>query len=348
VRLALLTPVYWPEVRRGTERFAHDVGAGLARRGHSVRLVTSHRGRTTTTNEDGIEVVRVPRVPDGRLRRRLYEDHLTHVPLAARALRGEPLAHALFHTDAQAARLAKVPYVYSFMGVPHRRGLANRRGRLKLVRQAIAGARETVVLSEAARRAAERWLAVSPRVIHPGVDLDAFTPGGERAEVFTIVCPAALDAPHKRAGLLLDAFARVRRERPGARLVLDRRAAAPAGPLGASGTPPGVELRDLDDHAALLAAYREAHVCALASEGEAFGLVLVEALACGTPAVASGDAGGAEVTDTTFDGDDPQALARAILEAADDDAAACRARAERFGIEQCVRAHEALYREALR
>jgi glycosyltransferase involved in cell wall biosynthesis len=339
LRVALLTPVYWPEVRRGTERFAHDVGAGLARRGHTVRLVTSHRGRSTTTTEDGIEVVRVPRLPDDRLRRRLYEDHLTHVPFAARAIRGEPLAHALFHTDARAARLAHVPYVYSFMGVPHRRGLANRRGRLKLVRDAIDGARATVVLSDAARRASERWLGVSPRVIHPGVDLDAFTPGGERAEAFTVVCPAALDAPHKRAGLLLEAFAHVRRRHPSARLVLDRRTGIAAD---------GVDLRDLDDHDALLAAYREAHVCALASEGEAFGLVLVEALACGTPAVASGDAAGPEITDTTFDGDDPKALARAILEAADADPKACRARAEPFDVEHCVSAHEALYRQALR
>ena len=34
----------------------------------------------------------------------------------------------------------------------------------------------------------------------------------------------------------------------------------------------------------------EAHVTALASEGEAFGLVLVESLACGTPAVGASEA----------------------------------------------------------
>ncbi|HEV2813062.1 MAG TPA: glycosyltransferase family 4 protein [Solirubrobacteraceae bacterium] len=343
MRLALLTPAYWPEVRRGTERFAHDLGAGLAARGHEVRLVTSHRGRRTAAREDGMEVVRVPRLLDGRLRRRLYEDHLTHVPFTAYEVRDEPLAHALFHTDAAAARMAGVPYVYSFMGVPHRKALANRRGRAELVRRAIAGAHATVALSEAAARGFERWLGISPHVIHPGVDLAAFTPGGDRAEDFTIVCPAALDAPHKRAGLLLEAFARVRTERPRARLVLDARAATAVGPL-----PAGVELRDLDDHTALLAAYREAHVCALASEGEAFGLVLVEALACGTPAVASDDAAGPEITGTTFAGDDPQALATAILDAASEDPRACRERAERFSLDRFVDAYEALYREALR
>jgi glycosyltransferase involved in cell wall biosynthesis len=348
VRIALLQPTYWPEVRRGSERFAHDLGKGLAERGHAVRLLTSHRGRTTRSAEDGIVVVRHPRLPDGRLRRRLYEDHLTHLPFAYASLRtrGDDVAHALFHTDALAARRAGAPYVYSFMGVPHRRGLANRRRRAEMVLAAAGGARATVVLSEAARRAARRWLGIDARVVHPGVDLDAFTPGGERAEELTIVCPAALDAPHKRAGLLLAAFAEVRRRHPRARLVLDRRSGAA---IALSGPLAGVELRDLDDHAALLAAYREAHVCALASQGEAFGLVLAEALACGTPAVASADGGGAEVAGTTFDGDDPRALAAAILDAAANaDPQACRARAERFSLDRCVAAHEALYREALR
>lgn len=341
MRIAVLHPTYWPEVRRGSERFAHDLGEGLAQRGHAVRLLTSHAGRATRTAEDGIVVVRHPRLPTGRLRRRLHEDHLGHLPFTYASLRTrrDDVAHALFHTDALAALRAGVPYVYSFMGVPHRRGLANRRRRAEMVLAAAGGARVTVVLSDAARRAAERWLGVEARVIHPGVDLDAFTPGGERAEAFTVVCPAALDAPHKRAGLLLDAFALVRRERPGARLVLDRRSGVAA---------PGVELRDLDDHGALVAAYREAHVCALASEGEAFGLVLVEALACGTPAVASDDAAGPEITATTFGGDDPRALAAAILDAREQDPGDCRARAERFSIGACVAAHEALYREALR
>ena len=341
MRIALLHPTYWPEVRRGSERLAHDLGAGLAARGHRVRLLTSHDARLSRTTEDGMEVARHPRLPSGRLRRRLYEDHLTHLLFTTVDLvtRDDEIAHALFHADAQAARMAELPYVYTFAGVPHRKGLANRRWRVELVQDAIDGAAATVALSEAAARAFERWLGVTPRVILPGVDLRAFTPGGERAERFTIVCPAALDAPHKRAGLLLDAFAEVRRRRPGARLLVDRRTGVRA---------PGVEPRDLDAHAALVGAYREAHVCALASEGEAFGLVLVEALACGTPAVASGDGGGAEITEHTFAGEDPRSLARAILEAAEADPGACRARAERFSIERCVDADEALYREALR
>ena len=343
-RIALLAPAYWPEVRRGGERLVHDLGTGLAARGHAVRLLTSHRGRTTRAVEDGMEIVRHRRPPDGRLVRRRFDDHLTHVPLSWATLRrgDEELAHAFHHADAQATIRSGRPAIYTFLGVPHRAGLANRRLRLDLVLSAIERSDATLALSEAAAREFRRWLGVDPQVIHPGVDLAAFTPGGERAEAFTVVCPAALEAPQKRAGLLRDAFAIVRRERPGARLVVQR-----GGPLDDE---PGVDARDLDDHDALIAAYRSAHVTALASIGEAFGLVLVESLACGTPAVACGDAAGPEVlgdAGATFSGEDPQALADAILDAAVIPAARCRERSERFSIERCVAAHEELYRSLL-
>ena len=342
--VALLSPAYWPEVRRGGERLAHDLGAGLAARGHGIRLLTSHPGRTTRTTEDGIEVVRHRRPPDTRLTRRGYEDHLTHVPLTYLELRRRPadVAHALHHADAQAAIRTGRPTVWTFLGVPHRKGLANRRLRLHLVRRAAAGSDATLALSEAAARAFRHWLGIDPQVIHPGVDLAAFTPGGARAEELTVLCPAALGAPFKRPALLAAAFRALRAERPTARLVVQR-----GGPLDAE---PGVEPRDLDAQGALLTAYREAHVTALASEGEAFGLVLAESLACGTPAVASDDASGPEVigdAGATFSGDDPQALAHAILDAATVDPRICREQAERFSLDRCVEAHERLYRSVL-
>ena len=347
--VALLHPVYWPEVRRGSERFARELADGLLARGHRPRLVVGYGGwRQQTTVEDGLPVVRVPRLPERRLDRRQYEPHLTHVPFAALALRrAGPLdvVHALHPVSALAAPRG-TPLVLSLMGVPHHDNLTTRRWRLEVWQRALDRADAVVALSETAAQATARWLGVRPRVIAPGVDLAAFSPGGERAAAPTILCAADATAPQKRAGLLAEAFALVRRERPDARLVLSRPRGAP--PFDGE----GIEWRDLDDRDRLVAACREAHVAALPSVGEAFGLVLAEALACGTPVVGSVPEviGDDDRIGRLFTGDSPAALALALLEAMQlggdpDTAARCRARAEEFSIERTVEAYVSLYRQ---
>jgi glycosyltransferase involved in cell wall biosynthesis len=90
--------------------------------------------------------------------------------------------------------------------------------------------------------------------------------------------------------------------------------------------------------------------------GEAFGLVLAEALACGTPGVGT-DAGGIpEVLDrpgigNLFSGEE-EALARALLETIElardpGTAVACRERALGLSTEECTRRYRMLYRELL-
>jgi glycosyltransferase involved in cell wall biosynthesis len=361
LRVALLSPCFWPEVRRGGERFARDLATGLLENGHCPTLITSHRGRPARTVEDRLPILRLPRPPHGPLLRRMYEPYVTHVPLSYAALRtgAYDVAHAVYATDALAAgrwhRRTGRPAVLTYLGLPERAWLMQRR-RGRVLGCAIRSCDAVVALSSRAAQEFERVLGYQAPVIPPGVDLNAFAPTARRAEVPTIICSAAAEEPRKHVGLLVEAFARVRRELPNARLILSRprdlNATRRAGvPIDA----PGVYWTDLDDRAALADAYATAWLAVLPSSSEAFGLVLVEALACGTPIVGYDDGGVAEIIDRPeigrlFGRLDAGTLARALLEAIEltddpDTATQCRSRAEAFSLQRCTGSYLQLYRE---
>jgi glycosyltransferase involved in cell wall biosynthesis len=194
---------------------------------------------------------------------------------------------------------------------------------------------------------------MEPRVIYPGVDLSHFAPG-TRAERPTIACAADPADPRKRVGLLAESFKHVLHERPDAELLLMR----PSDPVLARNleASPGVRLlaSNRDTVPEML---RGAWVSALCSLDEAFGLVLVESLASGTPIVAASSGAIPEIVDQAevgvlFEGEDEREIAQALLEglelASDPSAAVhCRRRATDFAIERSADAHEALYRELL-
>lgn len=362
--VALLSPCFWPEVRRGSERFVRDLADGLLARGLRPSLITSHPGAPHYAVEDRLPVLRLPRPPQGRLLRRGYPPYLTHLPLSYAALRAGSyqLAHAVYPTDALAAaswgKRTGRPAVLSFMGVPDRQGLCEHRRQLDIMLRAVEGCDAVVALSDHAADAFRYWLGYEPRVIHPGVDLGAFRPASARAGRPTIVCSAAPEVPRKHVPLLIDAFQRVRRELPDARLVLSR----PSDPAAArkAGVPqraPGVEFVNLDDRRALARAYSEAWIVVLPSAHEAFGLILIEALACGTPVVGYADGGIPEILDrpgigTLFHELRADSLASAMLEGLElsaDPAVAerCRARAEELSTDRCVERYVDLYGELL-
>jgi glycosyltransferase involved in cell wall biosynthesis len=359
LRIAFMHPAFWPEVRRGGERFVAELARGLMARGHRPRLITSHAGRPSRSVEDGLPIRRHWRPPEGRLRRLGFDDYLTHVPFSYLSLRlgDDDVAHPVYPTDALAAarwsRRTGRPSVLSYMGVP----VSGRRIRGDAMPRAARGCTVVTALSRAVADGLWRELRVEARVIYPGVDLDAFRPAARRAERPTIFCPAPIEQRRKRIPLLVSAFRLLRRERPDARLLLLR----PADPEVAAQIvreEDGVELVDaVEEPRELAPRYAEAWVCALPSYEEAFGIALIEALAAGTPVVGSNREAFPEIVDRPeigrlFDGDDEQALASALLEAlelAEDPAAgrACRERAADFSIDSCVDAYEELYRELL-
>jgi len=357
--VALLNPFFWPEVRRGSERLVHDLAVDLLALGCDPHLITSHPGRPRRSVEDGFAVTRNWRPPEPwRLRR--IERHLSHVPFSyASLVRGDfHVAHSFYPTDALAgvrwARRSGGPAVFSYMGHPSRRVLSSYRLRKSILEQVIGGSDAVIALSQSAREAIWRWLGVESIVIQPGVDLSDFVPGDGKSEHPTIACAGAVDDARKRIPLLLRAFALVRRNRSGARLLLTRPGDPEVARRLTEGNP-GVELVPQGRHVGSV--FRESWASGLTSYNEAFGLVLVESLACGTPVFGPREGGPAEIVDrpeigSLFAGDDERDIARAILEAlelAEDPAtaAACRARAEDFDTLSSARKTRDLYAQLL-
>jgi glycosyltransferase involved in cell wall biosynthesis len=159
--------------------------------------------------------------------------------------------------------------------------------------------------------------------------------------------------PRKGIENLIAALPRVRREIPELTLVL-------AGPIGwgqvAGLREAGVIALGHVDDAALEGLYREATLATVASRSEGFGLPALEAMAHGTPLIASDATSLPEVVadaGVLVPPDHPAAWSRAIVDLARDDAARAelarrgRARAATFTWTASSAAHRAAYEQAI-
>jgi glycosyltransferase involved in cell wall biosynthesis len=152
-----------------------------------------------------------------------------------------------------------------------------------------------------------RYYDRGAEVIYPPVDTDFYTPGDERPGTYDLVVSAL--APYKRVDLVLEAYRGsgwpVKIAGFGPEEAKLRTLAPPEASF--VGNVPDVELREL---------YRGARAVVMPGI-EDFGIVPVEAMACGRPAIVFGEGGG---TETVVDGDTglvfreptPQALRRVV------------------------------------
>ena len=327
LRIALVHPYSWPEVRRGGERYLSDLAWYLRGRGHEVDVIT---GGDASSSEH---------LPGGRVRRLRHRGAgglarygiTTADTFGVRALgvlvrRRYDVVHALTPTAALAARAARQPTVYTVLGHPTPALLAETPpATRRLMSQAVRRATATTALTVSAAAGVAATFGRDPHVLPPGIRLDEFPPGLEpRLGPPRILFPAFAGDPNKGLVILLRAFARIRDEFDDARLLLGGPGdPAPAlAELGPDRDRVAAAIDDLgvgalDD---VPARYRAATVTTVPSRFEAFGLVLVESLACGTPAVCSStDSGMPEIVDRPEVGravpfGDPAALAAALAE----------------------------------
>jgi glycosyltransferase involved in cell wall biosynthesis len=212
-------------------------------------------------------------------------------------------------------------------------------------------------LSEAAAEPLRRYLGFEPRILPGGVDLDSFAPVAGRAEAPTLVCTANLGDPRKGADVILEAFTQVRQALPAAELRLvsgsDPVMAREALPV----LPEGARWVVARDAAALAAEYSAAWASLLPSTDEAFGLVVLESLACGTPVIVARSGALPEiVTDDELgwivEPGSVEALAAAMSAAlsrppAEERSTSMRARAAEFDWEAVTDLYEGAYAQAL-
>jgi glycosyltransferase involved in cell wall biosynthesis len=139
-------------------------------------------------------------------------------------------------------------------------------------------------------------------MIPPGVDTSYFTPGAWKdLDRPRILCMAELGVKRKRVSLLVKAFDEFRRHEPGAVLQLSGRVDPPMArsllEFASPRTRDFIEILGVGKEDDIPSLYANAAMTVLPSVKEAFGMVLTESLAAGTPVVGTRDGGIPEIVD---------------------------------------------------
>ncbi|HVM46018.1 MAG TPA: glycosyltransferase family 4 protein [Candidatus Thermoplasmatota archaeon] len=339
----VLASVRYPPAPGGAESHVRALAEGLARRGHEVVVHTSDlhteypfARRDLPGELDGVRVV--------RHRARRLANAWTVLPGLPGALRRERAdvlhAHSYgYHHTVVAARAAArrgAPFVFT----PHfhppwsmEGGLGRRALRAlfdpSLGQYVVSRAQRLIGVSTGEIAVMQRHLRLDParvRIIPNGFHAERFKPRPDgaafRARFALADAPLVLFAgrlaSNKGLPNLVRAFERVSASHPTARLVLAGEDQGWRRRLEEMTHVPLTFTGHLDD-ATYRSALAAADVFVLPSEWEAFGIVLAEAAACGTPVVATRVGGAPDVVQDGVTGrlvehGDVPGLARAIDE----------------------------------
>jgi len=371
MRIALTNPFCWPEVRRGSERFLNDLAHYLASVGHQVTVISSHTGPETTYQEGGITHIRTRRRFSKGVGRWLTSMHAFALQ-TGRVLRENEfdVVHSLSYYDAYgAATAAEIPSrtrrIMHIVGIPLKRYFRTIPVDRFMFDYALDRMDTAVVTSNYAQSCLRKEFGKDSVLLPPPVDLKQFSPSDAKdhsSPMFLFV--GDVEERRKGAAALTRAIPSVRRSEPEARFVFSGNVRPERQSELLAGLEEGdrrqVEFLGVGVQSDLPALYREASVTVLPAIWEAFGLVLAESLACGTPVVGCKHGGIQDIVSTPEIGrlfvpgslrgetNNSEGLAQAMLEALDlarnpDTAAACRRRAEEFGWDRLGPAIERLY-----
>jgi phosphatidylinositol alpha-mannosyltransferase len=268
-----------------------------------------------------------------------------------------------------AQRFQKNPYVLHIMGLPYGSWVRKRPWETWIMSRSMKHTDHVIVLSQEANRRLMRYFGRLGNVIGPPTDIEAFPlKQGRDLERPRILGVGAFSEPRKGAIVLLQAFQRLKERVPNAILqysgnfpeqLRSKLLASVPNEIGRD-----VEFLGAGSLSDLHHLYGAAAVTVLPAVEEAFGLVLVESLACGTPVVGSNTGG---IPDIIHEGighmfdpgmsrhhpANPDGLCEALLKTLSLHSdpcihQRCRQSAERFGWQQIGGDIEALYQAAAR
>jgi glycosyltransferase involved in cell wall biosynthesis len=298
LRVALVHAHAWPEVRRGAERYLADLATTLAELGHDVTCIVGTGGPSGTSVDGGITTV--------RLRHRLSRTLTPRGINAADSFGARCFPHLLRHrydvvhamvpSAALAAVTARQRTVYTVLGHPTREQFV-RRVDLPLTRAAMRRSHVVTALSGASADACADLGGRRPRVLAPGVRIERFPAElAARTGPLRMLFNGDASDPRKGVDLAIQVLAALLPTQPDARLVLggpgDHRWALGELPVGALAAVDGrIDVLGVGALGDVAGRYRSATLTLHPARHEAFGLVLLESLASGTPVVCADDGG---------------------------------------------------------
>lgn len=349
----------WPEVRRGGERYLHELGAALRDAGHRVTVLSS-APQASRADVLGVPVVyfKRRRVAPGRFGESAHEVGFAASAAPWVTARSVDVWHALGAPDAAAssllAPLKRFRSVYTVLGVPLRSYQESRPDR-RFHSVVVKRVQEYICLSNAAGQALQQGWGRQPEIVGGGVDTRRFSPAAKRSDRPALLYSGSFDAPHKNLPLLIEAMGILVKRVPGVELWLSGQGSPEHVLTGApAAVRDAVRILGVGAEEEQSERYGSAWATVLPSENEAFGLCLVESLACGTPIVVlAGGGGPAEIAEpgVGFASAKTAADFASACEAALDlapvpaTADACRAAAERHDWRKSVVPRlEAIYR----
>ncbi len=331
----LVLPGFYPSATRPrTGSFFQDQVEALRRAGYAVDVLVAPRIRETldavrrlrrwpVLTDEGGQVYRMHRGWFPRVFPRICGWlHTQAIQQAFEQYGGQPdiiHAHNTFYAGVMAARLREahgIPVLLTEHSSNFLVGRVFLPGQHALVRRTLAQVDQVTTVGPALAEALRAYAVRSDiDVIGNLVDTDYFTPAEPPPDTPFVFCATVRPVPVKRIDVMLKAFAQAFGDDRTVQLVI----AGDVGKHRQLATELGINVRFVGwlDRDGIREFYRRSHAIVSSSQHETFGLSLVEAMSCGTPAVAT-RSGGADNLVTQETGllvpvDDVAALAEALV-----------------------------------